>query len=60
MKAKLLFETEKGERTLLGTKEFRHNERRDVIIEVLIEEFWDRRLDAASCRPVVEIPDEVD
>jgi hypothetical protein len=55
VKARLLAQDEKGGRALLGEKEFLDTEKRDVIMEVLIQEFWDPRLDSASCRPVVDI-----
>lgn len=54
---KLYYETEGGERHLLGETEFPDHEGRGEIMEALLNAHWDARLDSASCRPVVEIDD---
>lgn len=56
---KLFYEDEDGERHLLGERKFPLTDKRGDIMQGLLEEFWDSRLDSASCRPVVQI-DEVD
>jgi len=59
---KLFYEDPEGERHLLGKREFPGKVDRGHIMETLLQEFWEPRLDSASCRPVVDIdpPEQLD
>lgn len=54
-RGRIYFETPEGEQHLLGEKMFNLKEDRGTIMEVLLDEFWEPRLNAASCRPVIDI-----
>jgi len=55
--AKIFYETEEGERHLLGKKEFLAGGEEAKIHINLIDSFWDVRLTAASCIPVIILED---
>lgn len=55
MIGRLLYEDEEGERHKLGEMEFPDGTDRGKIMQALLDELWDPRLDSASCRPVVDI-----
>lgn len=57
MFGKIYYEDQNGDRQKIGEKFFQHGEKRDDAIQVLLEEFWDRK-HKELYHPIVEIIDD--